>query len=816
MAIQETMLSRVRAIPADTYRYLIVDAFVLTTLYIIGLTDYFLSHGLAEMFSIVIMVLVFVITLNAQKYLNNNYLLFLGLSLVFVTAFDLFHTLFHMGIGVLVENIQTNVENQLWIAARYLEVGSLLMAPFLIGRKLKTNSVLMAYVALASFIALSIFYWNIFPTSYVSGIGQTFFQTASEFLIAGLFLLSLVFLAKKRPFFEKNVFILLCAFIAASTVSGALFALYANEQNFPNLAGHLLRVIAFYLLYRAVVIASFEDPHKLLLRNIEHKERDMQTHAEELERLNQRLRKFQLAVENTDDHVVITDPEGVVVYANKAAERITGYTNRETMNKKAGALWGKQMGVEFYRELWKTIKEKKKNFVGEIVNKRKNGELYHSLATISPVLDEKRNVQFFVGIERDITKRKEIEHKLQEYADKIEKEKARDEALLLSIADGILVTDIFGKIVYVNSALERICGMHSKDILGRDLDETIPFFDDQERKVPKGEQPTYLALDPVRGKGLPISVSTSFYVIHKKDKQRVPLSVNVAPFLVGGKILGAVAVWRDITHEKEIDRAKSEFISFASHQLRTPLTSISLSIDILLHHINDTLSKEQRKYLKIAFSGIKDMTDIIETLLNISRIQMGTLVTNPEPTDLAAFSDAILHNVSITLKSREIKTKKRYGTNVPAIKIDQHAMKIILENLVSNAIKYSPVGSTILVEIEKQGKDAVIAVSDTGNGVPKDQQAKIFEKLFRVQIDSKVKGTGLGLYIVKAAVDQYGGRVWCESPSPRAFDDPQDATGKKGATFYVTVPLAGMNAKKETGHYMPSIISSAGALRSPR
>ncbi|MFZ3043680.1 MAG: MASE3 domain-containing protein [Minisyncoccia bacterium] len=792
--IPEVVLSRIRAIPADMYRYLVFDVLVLAMLYFAGFNNHLLSHELAELFSVVIALLVFTIIWNARKYLNNNYLIFLGISLLPVAAIDLLHSFFY-GIASATGSDAT-VPTQLWLVARYLQAGSLIAAPFFINKRLREDSILFGYAAITLFVLISIFYWHLFPTAYVNNLGPTVFKKANEIIICVMFFISLALLVRNRAIFEKDAYRLLFSFIAVTMVSELFFALYANTSDFFDLAGYLLKIVAAYLLYRTAAAASFKDKDKLLLENIKRREDELEAHSAELELLNQKLRKFQLALDNTPDHVVITDPDGVVMYANKAVERITGYTNREVMNKKAGTLWGGQMGVIFYQKLWKTIKDEKRNFIGEIINKRKNGEIYHSLSSISPVLDEHRNVQFFVGIERDITRRKDSERKLAEYAQKMEEANVRDEALLLSIADGILVTDTDGKITYVNKALEKLCGINAKNLIGRELYEAIPFYDEIGRKVSDEKRPVHIALDSRTNTGLPISTANTFYLVNKKDKRKIPLSISAAPFESGGKTLGAVVVWRDITQEKQVDKAKSEFISFASHQLRTPLTSIGLSLDMLLHHIDEVPTKEQKKYLRIAFDGAKDMGDIVETLLNISRIQMGTLVIDTEPTDLGKFSDKILQNVAIAMKSREIRVKKKYDKSLPAIKIDQRLLKIILENLVSNAMKYSPVGSTILVEIEKKGKDARIAVSDTGDGIPKDQQEKIFEKLFRVQTDGKVKGTGLGLYIVKAAVDQYGGRVWCESPSSRAFATPNGRNRAHGTTFFVTIPLVGMTTRE--------------------
>lgn len=798
-SIPKNVLSVVdQILPVYTYRHGVVGILVLAVLYNIGLSSYPFFHTVIELFNIAILMFVFIITWNAREYVRNNYLVFLSVSLFSVAFIDLFQTLVYAGVVIpFADGIETSViSQQLWIATQYLLAASLLGASFFIEKKLEIQLILLPYAAAAALVLLSIFSWNIFPAFFAQNAGQAPFASTSGFFVAALLLLSLILLARKRALFEKSVFYLLGAFITLGVVSEIFFALSGEATDTYNLAGHLLRGTAFYLLYRAVVIASLKNPFKVLLQDIESREQELQSRAMELEHLNQRLRKFELALENTSDHAIITDPEGTVIYANKAAERITGYANHEILRKKIGALWGKQMSTEFYQKLWKTIKEEKRDFFGEIINRRKNGELYASLATISPVLDTDRNVQYFVGIEVDITDRKEAERKLSAYAEKEMEARVKNEALLLSIADGILVTDVSGRITYANKAFENISGMSMKEVLNLELDEAISFCDDIGRRIPKEKIPIYIALDPNKRKNAPIATHTTFHVINKKDKRRVPLSLSTAPFINRNKLLGAVVVLRDITREKQIDKAKNEFISFASHQLRTPLTSVSLTIDMLLHHIRDTLTAEQKKYLKIAFNGIKDMVDIIETLLNISRIQMGTLVIDTRPTNLAKFSDKILRDVSISIRSRKIKVKKIHDKNMPLIQIDHQLMKLVLENLVSNAMKYSPIGSTILVETRKKGRNALIAISDTGDGIPTDQQEHIFEKLFRVQVDSKTKGTGLGLYIVKAAVDQYGGRIWCESPSPRAFTDLNGPNKQKGTTFYVTVPLSGMRSRE--------------------
>ncbi|MFA6968969.1 MAG: MASE3 domain-containing protein, partial [Candidatus Paceibacterota bacterium] len=711
--MKKTLLSRARAISAETYRYLVADLLVLLMFYSIGLNNYPLSCSLAELFSIVLMMIVSAIVWNARDYIQNNYLLFLGIALVFVAFIDLLFALFYAGSTLTIRNEETNLTAQLWIAARYLQAISLLVAPFFIGRRLRIDLVFTTYAGVLSVLLLSIFYWHIFPTSYIPEIGHTLFKTVSEVIITVLTLLSLIFLIRKRSAFDKNVFFLLCSFLVVSIFSETFFLLNEGAFEFSDVTGHLLKIAAFYLLYRAVAITGLTDPREQLLKSLEHKDEEIRANEQ----------KFRLVVESSKDAFVTTNNEGNIVLWNKSAESIFGYREKEILGKPFALLGLRKLLIlkDAAENTTEEVPSLEVDHLPEIGNKsiemrgrRKGGEEFP--LEISSSSWEYGQEMFFTSIIRDITRRKDSEHKLQEYAREIGEREARNEALLLSIADGIVVTDMSGRIVYCNNALKRISGLGPKELLHRDLDETIPFFDELGKRVPIERRPIYIAIDPRKRENLPISSSSTFYLVHKKSRRKVPLSINASPFVIDGTILGAIAVWRDITHEKEIDKAKSEFISFASHQLRTPLTSISLSIDMLLNHSDEPLTKVQKKYLRIAFGGIKDMTDIIETLLNISRIQMGTLVVNPEPVHLPDYVDTILKNISIAIRNRNIKIKRIYEPNLPDIKIDQRLMKIVLENLVSNAMKYSPLRSTILVEIKKQGKDAVIAVSDTGSG----------------------------------------------------------------------------------------------------
>lgn len=354
------------------------------------------------------------------------------------------------------------------------------------------------------------------------------------------------------------------------------------------------------------------------------------------------LQKFKLAVESASDHIVITDSEGVVQFANTAAEKITGYTKEEMIGKKAGKLWGSLMPKEFYKNFWDVIKIHKKPFTGEIRNKRKNGEEYVALVDASPILDENGDIRFFVAIERDITK------------------------------------------------------------------------------------------------------------------------------------------------EKAIDRAKTEFVSLASHQLRTPLTTITWYAEMLLGGDVGEITEKQRLYIEEIYGGGRRLVSLVNALLSVSRIELGTFSVEPEPSDIVTICEITIKELAPTIEKKGVELTTSFEKNLPKIQVDKNLTKIVFQNIISNAVEYTHEHGKILVVIKKEGENMVFSVTDNGIGIPAAMQPKIFEKLFRADnaIEMRTDGTGLGLYVVKAIVDQSGGKIWFTSKEG------------EGTTFYVTIPFSGMMAKK--------------------
>ncbi len=244
---------------------------------------------------------------------------------------------------------------------------------------------------------------------------------------------------------------------------------------------------------------------------------------------------------------------------------------------------------------------------------------------------------------------------------------------------------------------------------------------------------------------------------------------------------------RDIAHVREVDKAKTEFVSLASHQLRTPLTSVSWFTEMLLNQEVGGLNEKQKEYLSEIYIGNKRMIDLVDDILNTSRIDMGTLIIEPKIIDLPEIAESVLEELAPLLNDKEIKVEKKFEDALPEIKADPEHMRIVIQNLISNSLKYTPPGGLIEVSLGREKNNALIKITDNGYGIPKEQQSKIFTKMFRADnIRSKdTEGTGLGLYIAKAIVKQSGGRIWFESEE------------NKGTTFYVSFPMKKFAVEKK-------------------
>ncbi len=251
-------------------------------LYLTSFYSYLLFHSLVELFSVAIAWAVFAIAWNSRRLIRNNYLLLLGISYLFVGSLDLLHTLAYKGMGVF-PGYGADLPTQLWIATRYLEALSFLIAPFFLGRSLNARNTLGAYILVVTLILLSIFAWPIFPTCYVEGQGLTTFKIVSEYLICAMLLGALGLLYFKRQEFDAAIWRLVAWALVAMVVAELAFTFYVGVYDLSNLIGHYFKVISFYLVYKAIIQTGLTKPFSLLLRDLKQAEAALRKANEKLE-----------------------------------------------------------------------------------------------------------------------------------------------------------------------------------------------------------------------------------------------------------------------------------------------------------------------------------------------------------------------------------------------------------------------------------------------------------------------------------------------------------------------------------------------------
>ena len=249
-------------------------------------------------------------------------------------------------------------------------------------------------------------------------------------------------------------------------------------------------------------------------------------------------------------------------------------------------------------------------------------------------------------------------------------------------------------------------------------------------------------------------------VAHTLDGEKIDIALSLSVPPGYEDTLSKVFVSMiDITKEKAVDHAKSEFVSLVSHQMRDPLGAINWALEVLISEDFGRLSEGQKKYVDEIHQDADRMTDLINAYLNVSRLELGTLVVEPEILNLKSIAEETIDELEGKISGKKLKVSKKF-TGDMKYKSDVKLIGIIFQNLLSNVVKYTPEGGKVGLTVSV-GRELKIVVSDTGCGIPKRQQSEVFDKLFRAKNARKVDpdGTGLGIYLVKKIVDHLGGKI---------------------------------------------------------
>lgn len=384
-------------------------------------------------------------------------------------------------------------------------------------------------------------------------------------------------------------------------------------------------------------------------------------------------------------------------------------------------------------------------------------------------------------LEGDAKELVRVNRKLSEMGRSQKQAIAKADAILRSIGEGVIVFDAAGNVETANQVAEKLLGFSEMQLKRGDYKELVKVTDDKGAPIGPGQRPLSQVIATKK------AVSTTLYYT-RRNGTPLPVQISIAPIIKNGMFEGAIQVFRDIYREKEIDKSKTEFVSLASHQLRTPLSTISWYAEMLLAGDAGKLSREQARYVDEIYQSNRRMTDLVGSLLNVSRIELGTFSVDPEPTDIVKLAQDTVKDLEPQIFARKINFQEKYDADIPIIDVDPKLMRMVIENLASNAIKYTPEAGNVTLRLKRHANTTQIIVEDSGLGIPPKQQNKIFSKLFRADNvkTHDTEGTGLGLYLVKSIVDYSGGKVWFTSKE------------NKGTTFFVSMPDSGMKHKRGT------------------
>lgn len=300
----------------NKWKVIFVVLSVLSVLFYCSRVSYAFFHSIAELFTIVIAVTIFVIAWSTRYYAkNNNYLFFIGFVYLFISVIDLFHTLSYKGLNLFSSESATNLASQFWVIARYIEALAFLIAPFYLKRKVTFKGIVLSFGVLSGLLLLSL-YLGVFPHTYIENKGLTGFKILSEFIISSLFIVSIIFLNNKRCFFKETIFNFLVWALIAKIISEFAFSLFIDPYGFLNFTGHIFKIASFFLLYKAVVESNINQPYTDLRKEIDHRQK-----------IEENLLLFKNLIDQTQDAIFIVHAKlGRIIDVNSAASLLVNHS----------------------------------------------------------------------------------------------------------------------------------------------------------------------------------------------------------------------------------------------------------------------------------------------------------------------------------------------------------------------------------------------------------------------------------------------------------------------------------------------------------
>jgi diguanylate cyclase (GGDEF)-like protein/PAS domain S-box-containing protein len=415
----------------------------------LSLVSYVLFHSAVEMAGTVVSFAVFTLAWNLRRSLDNTYLLVLGIASLFLGGVNVLHALAYKGMGVFPE-AGADLPTQLWIAGRYIEGLTLLAAPFAIGRQIKAGWLVVLYAAI-SFMLVGAIFTGLFPACFVDGVGLTPFKRASEYLVVALMVVGLIALWRRRTAFDPDVLRRLIWSVALTALAELIFTLYVGVYDLGNMTGHLIRLVAVYLLYEAMVQTGLTRPFDLLFRNLKQSETALE-----------RERNFSDGVlDSAGSPLVVVDDQGRIVRFNKACQELTGYTAVEVAGKVPWDLLVPESEAEAVRSGYSALAAGQSVPVLEAQWVSRTGEQRLLTWSNTTLRRPDGSVAYVISSGTDVTERRQAEAEMKDREQQLR-------VMVESVQTGMVLVDRqTRRIASANPASAALIGLPADRIIGR-------------------------------------------------------------------------------------------------------------------------------------------------------------------------------------------------------------------------------------------------------------------------------------------------------------------------------------------------------------
>jgi two-component system phosphate regulon sensor histidine kinase PhoR len=370
---------------------------------------------------------------------------------------------------------------------------------------------------------------------------------------------------------------------------------------------------------------------------------------------------------------------------------------------------------------------------------------------------------FQVSLKQLEDTRRALINMLEDFEDarkRAESERSRTESIIESFSDGILLLEENNEISFINPQAELFFDINNEAVSGKKIDDLLKIDVFSKLKEILGDQKQKVFRKELKiGENFVLEVST--ILIKDKEEDRT------------------LVVFHDVTREKMVERMKTEFVSVAAHQLRTPLSAIKWTLKMLLEGDVGELNTEQKEFLNKTYISNERMIGLINDLLNVTRIEEGRYLYKPGTVDFMKEVIYVIDSYKDIISKRGVKVSVvKPKEKLPNMLLDVEKIRLSIQNLLDNAIKYTPSGKSIKITVSKKDNDVIFEITDKGIGIPKEQQKRLFSKFFRGEnaVKQETEGSGLGLFIARNIIEAHKGKIWFESK-------------KEGTSFFFSLPL---------------------------